>query len=147
MNIWGFTTHSPVASAPNFLAEFKNLKVNRNDFADYMQPVFDDSSELNANLDVSMRHYVANVYAFDQNVKSVLAVLDELGLSENTVVVFSSDQGPPRPYGIGENPTGPEAKAKVKKHRDGRIRRAAGENLPAAGLAWSNSDVVFTQGL
>ena len=27
------------------------------------------------------------------------------------------------------------------------IRRAAGENLPAAGLAWSNSDVVFTQGL
>ena len=27
------------------------------------------------------------------------------------------------------------------------FRRAAGENLSAAGLAWSNSDVVFTQGL
>ena len=60
------------------------------------------AAQLNANLDLSMRHYVANVYAFDQNVKSVLAVLDELGLRDNTVVVFSSDQGPPRPYGIGE---------------------------------------------
>ena len=32
VNIWGFTTHAPVASAPNFLAEFKELKVNRDDF-------------------------------------------------------------------------------------------------------------------
>ena len=27
VNIWGFTTHAPVASAPNFLAEFKELTI------------------------------------------------------------------------------------------------------------------------
>lgn len=115
MNIWGFTTHHPVVSAPIFIEEFADIKVDRKDFADYMQPVFDDCIDLGGDLDECMRHYVGNVYAFDQNVKSVLDTLDELGLTENTVVVFSSDQGPQRPNGIGENATGPEAKAKVKK--------------------------------
>ena len=46
VNIWGFTTHSPVVSAPNFLKVFSDLKVNRNDFSKYMNPIFDDSIEL-----------------------------------------------------------------------------------------------------
>jgi len=125
VNIWGFTTHHPVASAPNFLEKFKDVKVDRKDFAGYMQPVFDDSNELGGDVDLAMRHYLGNVYAFDQNVKSVLDVLDKLGLNENTIVVFSSDQGPPRPYGIGDIATGPKAKAKVRKTRDGRIKRAS----------------------
>ena len=37
--------------------------------------------------------------------------------------VFSSDQGPQRPYGIGPVATGPEAKARVKKTRSGRIKK------------------------
>ncbi len=125
VNIWGFTTHHPVVSAPNFLEKFKDVKVDRKDFAGYMQPVFDDSNELGGDVDLAMRHYLGNVYAFDQNVKSVLDVLDKLGLTENTIVVFSSDQGPPRPYGIGDIATGPKAKAKVRKTRDGRIRRTS----------------------
>lgn len=122
VNIWGFTTHSPVASAPNFLAKFSDVTVDRNDFSDYMQSIFDDSIELGGNLDLSMRHYLGNVYAMDRNVKSVLDVLDALGLSDNTVVVFSSDQGPARPYGIGENATGPNAKKKnVKEHMENMV--------------------------
>jgi len=123
VNVWGFTTHHPVVSAPNFLETFKDVKVDQKDFAGYMQPVFDDSIELGGDLDLAMRHYVGNVYAFDQNVKSVLDVLDKLGLSDNTVVVFSSDQGPQRPYGIGENATGPQAKKKAKKTRAGKIKK------------------------
>jgi len=123
VNIWGFTTHSPVASAPNFLAEFSDVTVDRNRFSEYMQPVFDDSLELDEDLDLSMRHYMGNIYALDRNVKRVLDLLDELGLSDNTVVVFSSDQGPARPYGIGTNATGPVARNKVKKARDGTIRK------------------------
>ncbi len=37
--------------------------------------------------------YAAMVESVDQNVGRVLACLDDLGLSENTVVVFASDNG------------------------------------------------------
>ena len=87
-----------------------------------MNSVFDDSIELGGDMDLSMRHYLGNVYALDRNVKSVLDVLDELGLADNTVVVFSSDQGPARPYGIGYNATGPGAKKeKGKEHMENML--------------------------
>lgn len=40
-----------------------------------------------------MREYLASVRGVDRNVGRVLAKLDELGLAENTVVIFSSDHG------------------------------------------------------
>jgi len=150
VNIWGFTTHSPVASAPNFLAVFNDVTVDRNQFSEYMQPVFDDSLELDEDLDLSMRHYLGNVYALDRNVKSVLDLLDELELSDNTVVVFSSDQGPARPYGIGTNATGPIARNKVKKARDGTIRKMdehAKNMLGDAGVFRGNKGTVREGGV
>ena len=133
VNIWGFTTHAPVASAPNFLAEFSEVKLNREDFSPYMQSVFDDSFELGGNLNRSMRHYLGNVHALDRNVKSVLDVLDELGLAENTVVVFSSDQGPQRPYGIGLRATGPNVKKKPGTTRDGTPK----SGTPMRRICWA----------
>ncbi len=150
MNIWGFTTHSPVASAPNFLAEFKDVKVDRDDFSPYMQSIFDDSIEIGGDLDLNMRHYLGNVYALDQNVKSVLDTLDELGLSDNTVVVFSSDQGPQRPYGIGLNPTGGEARDKISKTRDGRVKEktdVAKNMLGDTGAFRGNKGTTYEGGL
>ena len=38
-------------------------------------------------------HYAASVKQIDEEVGEILATLDELGLAENTVVVFSSDHG------------------------------------------------------
>ena len=61
VNIWGFTTHAPEASAPNFLKEVKDVKVNRADFSEYMQPVFNDSMTVLDDLDLNMRHYLGNV--------------------------------------------------------------------------------------
>ena len=40
-----------------------------------------------------MRNYLGTVKAVDDNVGRVLAYLDENGLAENTVVIYSSDQG------------------------------------------------------
>ena len=150
VNIWGFTSHSPVASASNFLSEFSEVTVDRSQFSQYMQPVFDDSLELDKDLDLSMRHYLGNVYALDQNVKTVLDLLDELGLRDDTVVVFSSDQGPARPYGIGSNSTGPIAKNKVKKTRDGKIRTLdehAKNMLGNAGVFRGNKGTLREGGL
>jgi choline-sulfatase len=46
-----------------------------------------------------MREYLASVTSVDRHVGRLLATLDELGLRDNTVVVFTSDHG----YNIGHN--------------------------------------------
>ncbi|MCH2056763.1 MAG: sulfatase-like hydrolase/transferase [Thalassotalea sp.] len=46
-----------------------------------------------------LRGYLASVKGVDRNVGRLLGHLDELGLSENTVVIFTSDHG----YVIGQN--------------------------------------------
>ncbi|MCC6682997.1 MAG: sulfatase-like hydrolase/transferase [Phycisphaeraceae bacterium] len=56
------------------------------------------------NLDVPrvermMREYYASVRSNDRNVGRILAKLDELGLTENTIVIYSSDHG----YMIGHH--------------------------------------------
>jgi N-acetylgalactosamine-6-sulfatase len=97
-----------------------------------------------------MHHYLGNVYAMDLNVKSVLDVLDELGLAENTVVVFSSDQGPQRPYGIGLRATGPNVKKHPGTTRDGtpRTRDPNAQNmLGDTGVFRGNKGTVYDGGL
>jgi arylsulfatase A-like enzyme len=46
-----------------------------------------------------MREYLSSVSGVDRNLGRVLAVLDELGLRDNTIVVYTSDHG----YNIGHN--------------------------------------------
>lgn len=43
--------------------------------------------------DKTKRTYAAMVQALDKNVKLILSELDQLGLSDNTIVVFTSDNG------------------------------------------------------
>ncbi len=46
-----------------------------------------------------MREYLGSVASVDRNVGRLLASLDELGLSDNTVVIYTSDHG----YNLGHN--------------------------------------------
>ena len=94
VNVWGHATHYPVNVHPDLEAEFNDVMFNRKDFAPTMQHKFDESEKLTGNLDKAMRQYLGDVWATDQNVKRLLAAIDELGLRENTLVVFSSDHGP-----------------------------------------------------
>src|SRR5208283_1047305 len=45
------------------------------------------------------REYYASVHSVDRNLGRLLAMLDELGLRENTIIVFTSDHG----YMIGHH--------------------------------------------
>lgn len=94
VNVWGHATHYPVDVHPDLEAEFNDVTLNRKDFAPTMQHKFDASEKLGGDLNKAMRQYLGDVWAIDQNVKRLLATLDELGLRENTIVVFSSDHGP-----------------------------------------------------
>lgn len=94
VNVWGHATHFPVNTAPELVAEFKDVTVNRDDFSPTMQHKFDECLQIGGELDESMRQYLGDVYQIDLNVGRVLKAIDELGLRDNTIVVFSSDHGP-----------------------------------------------------
>ena len=94
VNIWGHSTHFPVKVPPKLAGEFAEVKVKRDDFSATMQHKFDQCVKIGGNLHDSMRQYLGDVYSIDQNVGRVLAAIDDLGIRENTIFVFSSDHGP-----------------------------------------------------
>ena len=94
VNIWGHSTHFPVDTADSLASKFKNVKVNRSDFSPTMQHKFDECQKIGGQLDESMHQYLGDVHSIDLNVGRLLGAIDELGLKENTIFVFSSDHGP-----------------------------------------------------
>ncbi len=94
VNIWGHATHFPVNTPSELVAKVKDVKVNRDDFPATMQHKFDECLRAGGDLDESMRQYLGDVHQIDVNAGRVLKVIDDLGLRDNTIVVFSSDHGP-----------------------------------------------------
>lgn len=94
VNIWGHSTHFPVTASPKHAAEFIELTVDRSDFSKTMQHKFDECKQIGGNLDKSMHQYLGDVYSLDANVGRVMKALDDLGIRDNTILVFSSDHGP-----------------------------------------------------
>lgn len=94
VNVWGHATHFPVNTPAELAGQFKDVTVDRKDFSPTMQHKFDECLKIGGNLDESMRQYLGDVYQIDLNVGRVLKALNDLGLRENTIVVFSSDHGP-----------------------------------------------------
>ncbi len=102
VNIWGHITHYPVAPHRSLAAKFKHVKVDRNDFSKTMQHKFDECLQLGGDLDRCMQRYLGDVYALDMQVERVLKTIDDLGIRDNTIVVFSSDHGP-APIKLGKD--------------------------------------------
>lgn len=94
VNIWGHATHFPVNTPQGLVDEFKDVVVDRDDFSPTMQHKFDECLEIGGDLDESMRQYLGDVCQIDQNVGRVLKAIDDLGLRNDTIAVFSSDHGP-----------------------------------------------------
>ena len=94
VNIWGHSTHFPVTVPPALAAEFMEIKVKRSDFSITMQDKFDECIQIGGDLDDSMRQYLGDVWSIDRNVERVLKTIDELGIRDDTLFVFSSDHGP-----------------------------------------------------
>ncbi|MEM0964864.1 MAG: sulfatase-like hydrolase/transferase [Verrucomicrobiota bacterium] len=94
INISGHSTHYPVKTYPEYVGQFEDLDFDRRDFSATMQKKFDESASIDPDLRESMTQYLADVYGMDVNVGRILDTLDELGIAENTIFVYSSDHGP-----------------------------------------------------
>ena len=79
---------------------------------------------------------VAFVEHLDHGIGRVLALLDELGLTENTVVVFSADNGGSLPHGQNNDPW----RDGKQSHYDGGLRVPFLMRWPAKITPWSKSD-------
>jgi choline-sulfatase len=82
--------HAPYAPTPDVDMEpFKNL-----------DPTIPDFPNLNVKRVKKLtREYYASVHSVDRNLGRLLALLDQLGLRDNTIIIFTSDHG----YMIGHH--------------------------------------------
>jgi len=94
LNIWIFATHKPISPPNELRAHFDGLQINRNDYGFWMQETFDTVESEGADVTESMKNYLADMYGLDVQVGRLLDTLDELGISNNTLLAFSSDNGP-----------------------------------------------------
>ncbi|MBW8885335.1 MAG: sulfatase-like hydrolase/transferase, partial [Planctomycetia bacterium] len=93
LNVWGHISHFQIDPPPAYVERFKDVTVRESDFAAPMQAKFDVVRRAGGDLNQHMRRYLADVLSLDDSIGRLLANIDELGLREKTVVVFSSDQG------------------------------------------------------
>lgn len=95
VNIWPHATHSPIRPLPEKAAAFRDLCVNPADFDNPdQQAYFAAYKAAGGDLNAGMRHFLSDVKQLDDQVQRVLDVLDQLGLADSTLVVFTSDNGP-----------------------------------------------------
>lgn len=93
VNVWGHISHNPVNPTDALVKRWSGLKVKDSDFPSQMLGKLSDIRKAGGDVDDGMRRYLADVESLDDSVGRVLKRLDELGLRENTIVVFSTDQG------------------------------------------------------
>ena len=93
VNVWGHIPHNPVNPVDSLVGRWSDLSVDDGDFSAQMRAKFQAVREGGGNVDDGMRRYLADIESLDDCVGRVLKVIDDLGLRENTIVVFNTDQG------------------------------------------------------
>jgi arylsulfatase A-like enzyme len=93
MNLWIYPTHSYIHPTPEQLEVYKGLKVDYNDFSQYQQEFLKFVAK-HGDIDKAMQAYCADVTAMDKALGRLFAYLKESGTDKNTIVVFTSDNGP-----------------------------------------------------
>jgi len=113
MNVWGHITHHPVNPPQAYADRFKDVVVKESDFAPTMREKFATVKARGDAINQAMRNYLGELSSLDDDIGRLLKRIDDLGLAENTIVVFSSDQGSPSPP-----PPGQEREAKKKRAKN-----------------------------
>lgn len=93
VNVWGHIPHNPVNPVESLVKRWSDLNVKDSDFPKQMQAKFEDVRQGGGDVDDGMRRYLADIESLDDSIGRILKRLDELGLRDNTLVVFNTDQG------------------------------------------------------
>jgi N-acetylgalactosamine-6-sulfatase len=94
MNVWSHISHHPINPPQSYIDRFKDLTIDESKFLAPMGEKFDMCRKRGGDVDAHMRAYLAEINSMDDDIGRLLRRIDELGLRDKTIVVFSSDQGP-----------------------------------------------------
>ncbi len=117
MNVWSHISHHTIAPPQSSLARFKDVIVDESKFSAGMREKFAICKARGGNVSEHMCRYLADINSMDEDIGRLLKRLDELGLRDNTIVVFNSDQGPADIRASAEND--PDKKRKRNKTKAG----------------------------
>ncbi len=118
VNVWDHIPHHPVNPSQAVLDAFGPLQVDPSQFPPPMREKFAMCEKHGGDVSTHLRAFLAEIKAMDAEIGRLLKKLDELGLRENTLVAFSSDQGP---AGIRENLGGKPEKQGANNTADIRL--------------------------
>lgn len=92
VNLWTLLPHAKLEPTPEQLAVYADLEPKADDpaFGPWMQKYLGKAKDLKSQMQV----FCASLTDLDTQIGRLLDYLDESGLSENTVIFFSSDNGP-----------------------------------------------------
>lgn len=98
VNLWTLVPHAPLKPTPEQLAVYADLKPQAEDpaFGEWMQKYLGKAKDLRSQMQV----FAASVTDLDTQVGRLLDALDALGLTNDTLIFFSSDNGP-EDYRVG----------------------------------------------
>ncbi len=92
LNIWTLLPHATLDPTPEQLAVYEDLdpKADHPAFGKWTQGYYKAAHDLRS----QMRVFAASITDLDTQVGRLLDALKELGLDDNTILIFSSDNGP-----------------------------------------------------
>jgi N-acetylgalactosamine-6-sulfatase len=135
INIWDHIPHHPINPSQAVLDAFGPLAVDESKFPPQMREKLAVCKKLGGDVSEHMRAYLAEVKAMDAEIGRLLKRLDDLGLRGNTLVAFSSDQGPAHIRDASGGGSGEKAAARKERKRANKNKTGA-----AAGPAPDPSD-------
>jgi N-acetylgalactosamine-6-sulfatase len=123
-NVWTLLPHAPLKPTPEQLKVYESLVPRTNDpaFGRWMQEYFGQAKDPRSQMQI----FCASLTDLDTQIGRLLQTLDDLKLADNTIILFSSDNGP-EDYRIGNaanagvGSTGP-LRARKRSMYDGGIR-------------------------
>jgi len=95
-NVWTLLPHAPLNPTPEQLAVYEKLEPSPDAFPKWMRNYAAQAKDLK----IQMKIFCASLTDLDTQIGRLLDALDELKLADNTIVFFSSDNGP-EDYRIG----------------------------------------------
>lgn len=90
LNIWAILPHAPNRPTPEQLEVYKALKAKPEDFEAWMR----DYAKAAKDFEAQMRTYCAVMTQIDSALGRLLDKLDEMKLTDNTLLFLTSDNGP-----------------------------------------------------
>lgn len=98
LNVWTLVPHAPLKPTPAQLKVYEGLEPRADDpaFGEWMQKYAAAAKDLKS----QMKVFCASLTDLDTQIGRLLQALDDLKLADNTIILFSSDNGP-EDYRIG----------------------------------------------